>query len=84
MYYITTTEQAYQITRDEALRRNCKAPTLYWWGVMICYEDPSLAAVDLGNDTPPDLEPLEEFLPPEWFPPESEMRAAAEERERAS
>lgn len=84
-YFISTTSFCQQKSSEKALERGCGPVTRYWWGFVKKWDDPSRSAlVFTDSNIPVDCQPTVDFLPPDWYPPESPERAAAEERERGA
>lgn len=68
-YYITTTANAEQISRDKATELGCGPVTQYWWGWIVDDRDSTQAALCFQDDesvshTTVDTLP-EGFLPPD-------------------
>ena len=69
-YYITTLEEAKQISRDKAIEKGCGPVTQYWWGWIVDDRDADQAALCFDDNEPVSYTTVDEL--PDGFLPNEE------------
>lgn len=84
-YYISTTDFCRSKSEAKAKSEGMGPYTIYYWDFIPKWDDEERSALVFNDEAiPEDCQPTLDFLPPDWYPPESDERAAAEERERGA